>query len=190
MPTYAKFMKEFLTKRRRITDDETVELEAGCSAIIQKSIPEKSRDPCSFTILVTIGKLSVGKALLDLGAGINLMPLSMIKRIGEIEIRPTRMALQPADRTIKHPYDIIEDVLVKVDKILFPVHFVVMDMDEDNEVPLILGRPFMKNAKIMIDVDDGKLTVRVQVDEVQFNVFKAMKHPKDKGGVFSNGYLG
>ena len=153
MPTYAKFMKEFLTKRRRITDDETVELEAGCSAIIQKSIPEKSRDPCSFTILVTIGKLSVGKALLDLGAGINLMPLSMIKRIGEIEIRPTRMALQPADRTIKHPYDIIEDVLVKVDKILFPVHFVVMDMDEDNEVPLILGRPFMKNAKIMIDAD-------------------------------------
>ncbi|RZC08764.1 hypothetical protein D0Y65_015462 [Glycine soja] len=135
MLAYAKFMKELLTKKKRIMDDE-IELEAGCSATIQKSIPEKSRDPGSFTILVTIGKLSVGRALLDLGASINLMPLSMIKRIREIEIRPTRMALQLADRIIKHPYD------------------------------------------------DGKLIVRVQGDEVQFNVFEAMKHPKDKGECF------
>jgi len=94
------------------------------------------------------------------------------------------MALQLADRTIKHPYGIIEDVFVKVDKFLFPIDFVVMDMDEDNEVPLILSRPFMKTAKVMIDVDDGKLTIRVQGDEVQFNVFEAMKHPKDKGECF------
>jgi len=59
-----------------------------------------------------------------------------------------------------------------------------MDMDEDSEVPLILGRPFMKTAKVMIDVDDGKLTVRVQDDEMQFNVFEAMKHPKDKRECF------
>ena len=67
IPTYVKFMKELHTKKRRITDDETVELEAGCSAIIQKSIPEKSRDPGSFTILVTIRRLLMGRALLDLG---------------------------------------------------------------------------------------------------------------------------
>ena len=97
-------MKELLTKKRRITNDETIELEEGCSAIIQKSIPEKSRDPDSFTIPVTIGRLSVVRTLLDLGASINLMPLSMIKHIREIKIRPTRMALQLADRTIKHPY--------------------------------------------------------------------------------------
>ena len=112
------------------------------------------------------------------------MLLSMIKCIREVEIRPTRMALQLVDRTIKHPYGIIEDVLVKVNKFLFPADFVVMDMDEDNEFPLILGRPFMKTVKIMIDVDDEKLTVRVQSEEVQFNVFKAMKHPKDKGECF------
>ena len=94
------------------------------------------------------------------------------------------MALQLANKTIKHPYGIIEDVLVKVDKFLFPIDFVVMDMDEDNEVPLILSRPFMKTAKVMIDVDDGKLIVRVQGDEVQFNVFEAIKHPKDKGECF------
>ena len=70
----------------------------------------------------------MGKAFLDLGASINLMPLSMIKQIGEVEIKPTMMALQLANRTIKHPYGIVEDVLVKVDKFLFLVNFMVMDM--------------------------------------------------------------
>jgi len=79
MSTYAKFMKELLTKKRRFSE-ETVELEAGCSAIIQKSLPQKSKDPGSFTIPITIGTLPVGKALLDLGASINLMPLSMLRR--------------------------------------------------------------------------------------------------------------
>ena len=183
MPTYAKFMKELLTKKRRFSE-ETVELEAGCSAIIQKSLPQKSKDPGSFTIPVTIGTLPVGKALLDLGASINLMPLSMLKRIGDLEVRPTRMTLQLADRSMKYPYGVAEDVLVKVDKFMFPVDFVVMDIEEDTEVPLILGRPFMKTAKVIIDVDDGKLKVRVQDDEVNFNVFEAMQHLKDNQQCF------
>ena len=74
-------------------------------------------------------------------------------------MRPTRMTLQLADRLIKHPYGIVEDIIVKVDKFLFPINFVVMDMEEDVEVPLILGRPFMKTTKIIIDVDKGKLKV-------------------------------
>ena len=81
MPTYAKFMKELLTKKRKINDQEIVELEAGCSAIIQKSLPKKSRDPGSFTFPVTIGNITVEKALLDLGASINLMPLSMLRKL-------------------------------------------------------------------------------------------------------------
>jgi len=161
MLTYARFMKELLTKKRKIPDKEIVELEAGCSAIIQKSLPQKSRDPGSFTLPVTIGNLTVGRALLDLGASINLIPLSMLKKIGEVEVRPTRMTLQLADRSIKHPYGIVEDMIVKVDKFLFPVDFVVMDMEEDAKVPLILGRPFMKTAKIIIDADKGKLKVCV-----------------------------
>ena len=92
-------------------------------------------------------------------------------------MRPTRMTLQLADRSIKHPYGIVEDMIVKVDKFLFPVDFVVMDMEKDAEVPLILGRPFMKTAKIIIDVDKGKLKVCVQDEEVSFDVFEAMKHP-------------
>nr|KYP47399.1 hypothetical protein KK1_031013 [Cajanus cajan] len=112
------------------------------------------------------------------------MPLSMLQRIGEVEVRPIRMTLQLANRSIKYPHGVVEDLLVKVDKFWFPVDFVVMDMEEDSEVPLILGRPFMKTAKVIIDVDDGKLKVRVQDDEVNFNVFEAMKHSSDKACCF------
>ncbi|XP_020224161.1 uncharacterized protein LOC109806192 [Cajanus cajan] len=184
MPTYARFMKELLTKKRKILEEETVELEAGCSAIIQKSLPQKSRDPGSFTLPVSIGNLSMSKALLDLGASINLIPLSMLKKIGEVQVRPTRMTLQLADRSIKLPHGIVEDMIVKVDKFMFPVDFIVMDMEEDVEVPLILGRPFMKTARVIIDMDEGKLKVRVQDEEVSFNVFEAMKCPKGNKDCF------
>ncbi|XP_019460147.1 PREDICTED: uncharacterized protein LOC109359907 [Lupinus angustifolius] len=183
MSTYVKFMKDFLIRKRKFTE-ETVTLEAGCSAIIQKSLPEKTKDLGSFTIPVTIGELSVGKALLDLGAIINLMPLSMLKRIGDLEIKPIRMTLQVVDRSMKFPYGVVEDVLVKVDQLVFPLDFVIMDIEEDAEVPLILGRPFTKIVRVIIDVDDGKLKVKVQDEEVNFNVFEAMNHPKDKQRCF------
>ncbi|XP_020231419.1 uncharacterized protein LOC109811976 [Cajanus cajan] len=131
MPTYAKFMKDLLTKKRKYFEEETITLEAGCSAIIQKMLPTKSKDPGSFTLPVTIGSLAIGKALLDLGASINLMPLSMLQRIGDLEVKPTRMTLQLADRSVKYPHGIVEDVLVKVDRFLFPADFVVMDIEED-----------------------------------------------------------
>jgi len=89
-----------------------------------------------------------------------------------------------ADRSIKRPYGIVEDLLVKVDKFLFPVDFVVMDIEEDVDVPLILGRPFMKTVKVVIDVDKGKLKVCVDNEEVSFNVFEAVRHPKDTKSCF------
>jgi len=180
MPTYARFMKDLLTKKRRLKEQGIVELEARCSAIIKKSLSQKSKDPESFTLLVTIGYFIVAKALLDLGASINLMPLSMLKKIGDVKILPTRMTLQLADRSIKYPHGIVEDLLVKVDKFYFPFDFVIMDIEEEVEVPLILRRLFMKIAKIMIDVDEGKLKVRVQDEEVSFDVFEAMKHSIDQ----------
>ena len=161
MPTYARFMKDLLTKKRRLKKQGIVELEGGCSAIIQKSLPQKSKDPRSFTLPVTIRNFTVGKALLNLRANINLMPLSM-KKIGDVEIFPTRITLQLADKSIKCSHGIVEDLMVKVDKLYFPVDFVIMDIEEDIDVPLILGCPFMKTAKIMIDVDKGKLKFRVQ----------------------------
>jgi len=78
------------------------------------------------------------------------------------------------DKSIKYPYGVVEDVLVKVDKFIFPVDFVIVDMKEDDEVPLIIGRPFMKTARIIVDVDKGELQLRAQDEEVTFNLFDGL----------------
>jgi len=88
------------------------------------------------------------------------------------------------DRSIKYPHGIVEDLLVKVDNILFPVDFVVMDIEEDAQVPLILGRPFMKTTKVIMDVDKARLKVCVQDEEVSFNVFEAMNYSNDQKECF------
>ena len=136
-----------------------------------KDLPKKFRDPGSFTSFVSMGDLFVVKALLDLGSSINLMPLTMLRQIGDLKVKTTKIQLQLADRTVKHPYGVVEDVLTKVDKFMFPVDFVILDMKEDEEVPLILDRPFMKTAKVIVDVDKGELKVRSLDEEVRFNLF-------------------
>ncbi|XP_014511688.1 uncharacterized protein LOC106770388 [Vigna radiata var. radiata] len=184
MSSYAKFLKELLMKKRKYIEKETIEVQGNCSAIIQEMLPPKLQDLGSFTIPCTIGELEVGKALIDLVASINLMPFSMFKRIEGLELRPIRMTLQLADRSLKYPYEVVEDVLVKVDKFLFPVDFVIMEMEENVDAPLILGRPFMKTTRILIDVENGKLKVRVQDEEVDFDVFQAISYPKDDKACF------
>ena len=184
MPTYAKFMKEILSKKRRYNDEETIQLDANCSAIIQRRLPKKERDPGRVTLPVAIGTVNVGKALIDLGSSINLIPYSVVKRVGGLDLKLTRMTLQLADKSVARPMGIAEDVLVKVDKFVFPVDFVVMDIEEDDDVPLILGRAFMLAARMMIDYDDGLMKVRLDDEEINFNLHNAMKHSKDKGACF------
>ncbi|XP_022863492.1 uncharacterized protein LOC111383608 [Olea europaea var. sylvestris] len=150
-----------------------------CSAILQKKLPQKRKDPGSFTIPCTIGSSSFDKGLCDLGASINLMPLSIFKKLGLGEVKPTTVTLQLADRSLTYPRGIIEDVLVKVDKFIFPVDFVVLDMEEDQEIPLIFGRPFLATGRALIDVQGGHLTLRVNEEEVRFNIYQAMKYSDD-----------
>ena len=104
----------------------------------------------------------MGKALCDLGASINLMSLSIFKRLGLGEAKPTTVTLQLADRSLKHPRGMIEDILVKVDKLILPADFIVLDMEEDREISIILGRPFLATGGALIDVQKGDLTMRVQ----------------------------
>ncbi|KAL5542585.1 hypothetical protein UlMin_010295 [Ulmus minor] len=179
MPKYAKFLKEVLSNKRRLEANEKVMLTEECSAILQRKLPPKLKDPGSFTIPCTIGDFEFDKVLCDLGASINLMPLSIFRKLGLREVKPTTVSLQLADRSIKHLRGIIEDVLVKVDKFIFPADFIVLDMEEDREVPLILGRPFLATGRTLIDVHQGKLILRVQDEQVTFNVFEAMKFPSD-----------
>ena len=184
MPSYVKFMKDILSQKRRLADFETVNLTEECSAILQRNLPQKLKDPGSFTIPCTIGNAIFERALCDLGASINLMPLSIFKRLGLGEAHPTTVTLQLADRSLKHPRGVIEDVLVKVDKFIFLADFIVLDMEEDKEIPIILGRPFLATGRAMIDVQRGELKLRVQEDEVKFNVFEAVRHPAESDTCF------
>ena len=184
MPSYVKFMKDILSQKRRSTDFETINLTEECSAILQRKLPQKLKDLGSFTIPCTIGNAIFERALCDLGASINLMPLSIFKCLGLGEARPTTVTLQLADRSLKHPRGVIEDVLVKVDKFIFPADFIVLDMEEDKEIPIILGKPFLATGRAMIDVQKGELKLRVQEDEVKFNVFEAVRHQAESDTCF------
>lgn len=179
MPNYAKFMKDVLSKKKKFDEHGTIFLTENCSAILQNKIPEKLKDPGSFTLPCELGEIHITKALCDLGASINLMPYSLCRKLALGEPKETGMYLQLADRSIKRPKGIIEDLLVKVGKFIFPVDFVVMDMEIDKEVPLILGRPFLNTARALIDVNQGKLTLRMDNEHIDFNMRKAMKYPSD-----------
>ena len=132
MPNYAKFLKEILSKKKKIVEEGIVNLTATSSAVIQRSLPKKMKDPGSFTIPCSIGKYEFKKSLCDLGASINLMPLSVVQRLSLGELTPTKIILQMADRSMAQLEGVLEDVLVKVGKFIFPVDFVVMKMEEDN----------------------------------------------------------
>ncbi|XP_057734245.1 uncharacterized protein LOC130949586 [Arachis stenosperma] len=153
-----------------------------CSATIQHKLPQKLKDPGSFQIPCIIGEITVEKALCDLGASINLMSSVMIKRMKIEETKPTRMALQLADRSFKFPQGIVEDLLVKVGGFIFPADFVVLDMEEEAKASIILGRPFLATARAIIDVQKGELTLRLHDKNMIFNVFKAMSYPQDSLG--------
>ncbi|XP_028220224.1 uncharacterized protein LOC114401837 [Glycine soja] len=152
MPLYAKFLKDMLTKKNRYIHNDTIVVEGNYNTVIQRILPLKHKDPESVMIPCSIGEVTLGKALIDLGSSINLMPLSMCQRLGELEIMPTRMTLQLAYCSIRKPYGVIEDVLVKVKHLIFPADFVVMDIEEDSISPLILGFPFMSTASCMVDM--------------------------------------
>ena len=176
MPLYAKFLKEILRKKRRIAEEGVVNLTATCSVVIKKTLPEKMKDPGSFTIPCVIGEFEFQKALCDSGSSINLMPLSVAKKLSLGELTPTTITLQMADITMAKPEGVIEDVLVKVGKFIFPVDFIILDMEEDSQVPLLLGRPFLATGAALIDMQKGVLTLRVGEEAVNFNLPQSLKN--------------
>ncbi|XP_070007366.1 uncharacterized protein [Nicotiana sylvestris] len=146
------------------------------NAIVHLMAP-KLEDPGTLTIPCTIGNADFAKYLCDLGASINFMPYSVFKTLGIGQPRPTSTRIQMADRSMKRPLGIIDDVLVRVDKFILPADFVILDCEVDYEVPIILGRPFLDTGKALVDVEAGELTFRVGDEKVVFHVCKSMKHP-------------
>ena len=133
------------------------------------------QDLGSFTIPYTIGNHEFRKALCDYGASINLIPLSVVKRLSLKDLTPTTMSLQMADISMAQPEGILEDVLVKVGKFIFPMDFVVIDIEEDKKIPLLLGRPFLATSVALINVKKGELTLRVSTEEIHFNLNQSLK---------------
>nr|XP_009588194.1 uncharacterized protein LOC104085775 [Nicotiana tomentosiformis] len=178
VPKYAKYLRDIVTNKRRHVEFERVALTEDCSARLQSKLPPKLKDPGYFTIPLAIGKHEVGRALCDLGASINLMPLLVFKQLDLGAPRPTIITLQLADRSLAVPKGIIEDVLVRVGRFIFPTDFIILEYMANEEVHIIFGRPFLATGGAIIDVREGKLKMRVHDEEVTFNVYKVLKLPK------------
>ena len=153
-------------------------LTATYSAVIQKTLPEKRQDPGSFTIPCKIRDANMGKTLCDYGANINLIPLSVPQRLSLGELTPIAITLLMEDRTLAHPKGILEDVLIKVGKFVFPVDFMVINMEEEKQIPLLLGRPFLVTGATLIDMKKGESTLRVGDEAVHFNLNHSLKQPE------------
>ena len=182
VPTYAKFLKDLCTVKRSLNVNKKVFLTEQVSAIIGNKTPVKYKDPGCPTISVNIGGTSVEKALLDLGASVNLLPYSMYQRLGLGELKPTSITLSLADRSIKIPKGIVEDVLVKINNFYYPVDFVVIDTapssNEPNHVPIILGRPFLATANAIINCRNGIMQLTFGDMILELNIFNLNDNQK------------
>ncbi|KAK4726729.1 hypothetical protein R3W88_031646 [Solanum pinnatisectum] len=174
MPGYAKFMKDVVKKKREVSF-EYDDILQHCSAIATRSLVQKKEDPGDFTISCTIGLLHFAKALCDLGASINLIPLSIYRKLGPGDPKPTAMQLLMVDRIVKRPIGVLHDVLVKVESFIFSVNFVILDCEVDFEVPIILGRPFLATGHALVDMEKEQMKFRLNNEEATFNIFRSMK---------------
>nr|XP_016488571.1 PREDICTED: uncharacterized protein LOC107808556 [Nicotiana tabacum] len=150
VPKYAKYIKDIVANKRSLTEFETVALTKECSSTIQSKLPQKLKDPGSFTIQISVGKHAVGRALCDLGASSNLMSLFVFRQLGLGNPRPTNMILLLDDLSLAHP---------------------------EGDVPFVLGHPFLATGEAIIDVCEGKMTMRVGDQVEVFNVYKALRLP-------------
>nr|GEV40595.1 hypothetical protein [Tanacetum cinerariifolium] len=174
---YQKMLKDLLSNKEKLLELANTPLNKNCSAVILKKLPEKLRDPRKFLIRCGFSKLKC-KALADLGASINLMPLSVWKKLGLPELISTRMTLELANQAICTSDGIARDVFVPVGKFTFPGDFVIVDYESDPRVPLILGRPFLRTAHALIDVHgeemilhdgDERLTLNMRHDTSSYS---------------------
>ncbi|CAL9029774.1 unnamed protein product [Prunus brigantina] len=181
IPAYGKFIKHLMTHKLNFAPSEEVKLNKNVSAVLQRKLPPKLEDPGSFDIPINIRDKKVGRAMLDLGASINVMPYSVYQELGLEGIKKTSIRLELADHSIKYPRGIVEDILVQVNTLILPADFVVMDMEDnphgDHVDPILLGRPFMATADTIIKVKDGTLSMTVLGETVEFKVFDALSQP-------------
>ncbi|GKD41938.1 reverse transcriptase domain-containing protein, partial [Tanacetum coccineum] len=176
MPNFASTLKSLIGNKEKLSEMARTPLNEHCSAVLLKKLPEKLGDPSKFLIPCDFTGMDECLALADLGASINLMPLSVWKKLSLPELTPTCMTLKLADSSITQPIGIAEDVYLKVGKFKFLANFVVVDFDGDPRVPLILERSFLKTGRALIDVHKGELTLRVGKEDITFNLDQTSRY--------------
>ncbi|XP_058211678.1 uncharacterized protein LOC131323855 [Rhododendron vialii] len=191
VPTYAKFLKDLCTQKRKNQTNvsKKVLLTEQLSSVFQSDAPLKMQDPGTPTINIVIGRHARERALLDLGASVNLIPYLVYEQLGLGELKPTSITLQLADRSIKVPCGVVKDILVKVNDFYFSADFIVLDTEPmqtlKKQTPIFLGRPLLATADANIHVRSGKMEVTFGNMTLKLNVYKAVKHPQVEEDCFA-----
>ncbi|GKD49168.1 reverse transcriptase domain-containing protein [Tanacetum coccineum] len=180
IPKFNKWLSSLLRNKEKLEEIAITTVNAECSAIIMNKVPEKLEDPGKFLIPCALQELDRTSALADSGASINLLPHSIYKQLGLEALTLTRMTLELANRSVTHPMGIAEDVVVRVDGFTFLADFVVVNFEPDPRVPIILGRPFLRTAKALIDLYEEKLTLRIGKEELVYYADKSEKNEENK----------
>src|SRR3954470_13809153 len=176
MPLYKKFMKEVLAKKSSLGGEPKIVIEKCGIVSSARNIPIKRKDPGAVALPFIIKNIAFKKVLLDSGSSVSLMPLSIFKKLELEKINESKSQLRFADHTIKKSYGVAEDVLVEVDKFVFPVDFHIMDISENEETPILLGRPFLSTCRCNLDIEKGTLTLRSFDEEVTLKMLGVKKH--------------
>nr|GEW68449.1 reverse transcriptase domain-containing protein [Tanacetum cinerariifolium] len=171
-----KSFKIFTSTLDKLFELAKIPLNENCSAMLLKKLPKNLGDPGKFLIPCDFMRMDVCYAFVDLGASINLMPLSIWKKLSLPGLTPTQMTLELADRSITRPKGVAEDDFVKVGKFHFPTDFVVVDFEADPRVPLILGRSFLRIGRALIDIYGEEITLRVNDEAVTFNLNQTTRY--------------
>jgi len=179
VPAYAKFLKDMCTKKRKTNVPKKVFLEINISELLSGPIPVKYKDPGCPIISCTIGQTEISRALLDLGASINLLSLSVYQQLGLGKVRPTRVTVQLADRSVKVPKGKIIDVLIRVGNFIYPVDFIVLETqpvsNPRSQTPIILGRPFLTTANVIINYRNESMRLTFGDMTKEVNIFQPRK---------------
>nr|GEZ77585.1 reverse transcriptase domain-containing protein [Tanacetum cinerariifolium] len=186
MPKFASTLKALIGNKEKLIEMARTPMNEHCSAVILNKLPRKLGDPGKFLIPCEFPVMDECLALADLGASINIMPFSMWEALLLLELTPTCMKIELADRLVSKPIGIAKDVSFKVGVFHFPADFVVVDFEPDPLVPLILGRCFLKTGRALIDVHKGELTLRIINEAITYNFDQTMRYSANYNQIMAN----
>nr|GFC27107.1 reverse transcriptase domain-containing protein [Tanacetum cinerariifolium] len=186
MPKFTSTLKALIENKEKLSEMARTTINEHCSAVILNKLPRKLGDPRKFLIPCEFYGMDECLALADLGASINLMPLSEWEGLSLLELTPTCVTLKLADRSLSKPIGIAKDVSFKVRVFHFPADFVVIDFEPDPRVPLILGRCFLKTSRALIDVHKGELTLCIGNEAITYNLDQTVRYSANYNQLTAN----